>query len=178
MSLNLLKSTAIVGGMTLVSRVLGLLRDIVLARLFGADAGMDAFFVAFKIPNFLRRLFAEGAFSQAFVPVFSEYREQRTHEAVRALASRVAGTLLGILTTITIIGVLASPLLITVFAPGFLLKHGPQQFGLAAELLRYTFPYLLFVSLVAFAAGMLNTHVVEHGLDPGNDDAYRQRALE
>ena len=84
--------------MTLVSRLLGLVRDIVLARLFGADAGMDAFFVAFKIPNFMRRLFAEGAFSQAFVPVIAEYREQRTHEEVRALAGRVAGTLLGILT--------------------------------------------------------------------------------
>jgi putative peptidoglycan lipid II flippase len=158
MTNKLLKSTAIVGSMTLVSRVLGLLRDIVLARLFGADASMDAFFVAFKIPNFMRRLFAEGAFSQAFVPIISEYREQRTQDEVRALANRVAGTMLGILSVITVIGVLASPVLITVFAPGFLLKHGPEQFELAADLLRFTFPYLLFVSLVAFAAGILNTY--------------------
>jgi len=155
---KLLKSTAIVSGMTLVSRVLGLVRDIVLARLFGADAGMDAFFVAFKIPNFMRRLFAEGAFSQAFVPVIAEYREQRTHEEVRALAARVAGTLLGILSVITVICVLASPVVITIFAPGFLLAHGEEQFELASDLLRFTFPYLLFVSLVAFAAGILNTY--------------------
>ena len=155
---NILKSTAIVSGMTLISRVLGLVRDIVLARLFGADAGMDAFFVAFKIPNFLRRLFAEGAFSQAFVPIIAEYRAQRSLADVRALADRVAGTLLGILSTLTVIGVLASPALITVFAPGFLLKHGEMQFALAGDLLRFTFPYLLFVSLVAFAAGILNTY--------------------
>ncbi|MDH3979783.1 MAG: murein biosynthesis integral membrane protein MurJ [Gammaproteobacteria bacterium] len=157
MSHKLLKSTAIVGGMTLISRVLGLLRDMVLARWFGADAGMDAFFVAFKIPNFLRRLFAEGAFSQAFVPVISEYRAQRTHAEVQQLANRVAGTLLGILSGITVLGVLASPVLVTIFAPGFL-QRDPGQFELAAELLRLTFPYLLFVSLVAFAAGILNTY--------------------
>ena len=144
--------------MTLISRVLGLLRDIVLARLFGADASMDAFFVAFKIPNFMRRLFAEGAFSQAFVPIIAEYRTQRDHAEVRALADRVAGTLAGILSIVTVIGVLASPVLISIFAPGFLLKHGEQQFVLAAEMLRFTFPYLLFVSLVAFAAGILNTY--------------------
>ena len=144
--------------MTLISRVLGLLRDIVLARLFGADASMDAFFVAFKIPNFMRRLFAEGAFSQAFVPIIAEYRTQRDHAEVRALADRVAGTLAGILSIVTVIGVLASPVLISIFAPGFLLKHGEQQFALAAEMLRFTFPYLLFVSLVAFAAGILNTY--------------------
>ncbi|MBT8118009.1 MAG: murein biosynthesis integral membrane protein MurJ, partial [Gammaproteobacteria bacterium] len=155
---KLLKSTAIVGSMTLISRVLGLLRDIVLARLFGADASMDAFFVAFKIPNFMRRLFAEGAFSQAFVPIIAEYRTQRDHAEVRALVDRVAGTLAGILSIVTVIGVLASPVLITIFAPGFLLKHGEQQFALAAEMLRFTFPYLLFVSLVAFAAGILNTY--------------------
>jgi putative peptidoglycan lipid II flippase len=157
MTHKLLKSSAIVGGMTLISRVLGLLRDMVLARWFGADAGMDAFFVAFKIPNFLRRLFAEGAFSQAFVPVISEYREQRTHAEVQQLANRVAGTMLGILTGICVLGVLASPVLVMMFAPGFL-QRDPGQFELAAELLRLTFPYLLFVSLVAFAAGILNTY--------------------
>jgi len=157
MSGKLLKSTAIVGAMTLVSRVLGLVRDMVLARLFGADAAMDAFFVAFKIPNFLRRLFAEGAFSQAFVPVISEYREQQPATAVQALVNRVAGTLLGILSLLTVLGVLASPVLVMIFAPGFLHRN-PAQFELAAQLLSITFPYLLFVSLVAFAAGILNTY--------------------
>ncbi len=154
---KLLKRTAIVGGMTLVSRVLGLLRDMVLARLFGADAGMDAFFVAFKIPNFMRRLFAEGAFSQAFVPVIAEYRVQQSHQGVQQLVDRVAGTLLGVLTLLTVFGVLASPVLVTLFAPGFI-KQGSQQFQLASDLLRWTFPYLLFVSMVAFAAGILNTY--------------------
>ena len=157
MSHKLLKNTAIVGSMTLVSRVLGLVRDIVLARWFGADASMDAFFVAFKIPNFLRRLFAEGAFSQAFVPILSEYREQQSHAAVQALVNRVAGTLIGVLTLLSVIGVLASPVLTAVFAPGFLYRD-PAQFDLAAQLLRITFPYILFVSLVAFAAGILNTY--------------------
>ncbi len=156
MSGKLLKSTAIVGGMTLLSRVLGLVRDMVLARLFGADAAMDAFFVAFKIPNFLRRLFAEGAFAQAFVPVISEYRETQPAEAVQTLVNRVAGTLLGILSLLTVVGVLASPVLVMIFAPGFLHRN-PAQFDLAARLLSMTFPYLLFVSLVAFAAGILNT---------------------
>ncbi len=143
--------------MTLISRVLGLVRDMVLARWFGADAAMDAFFVALKIPNFLRRLFAEGAFSQAFVPIISEYREQRSQAAVKALVNRVAGTLGGILLTLSIVGVLASPVLVTIFAPGFFYRD-PLQFELAAQMLRMTFPYLLFISLVAFAAGVLNTY--------------------
>jgi putative peptidoglycan lipid II flippase len=154
---KLLKNTAIVGGMTLVSRVLGLVRDVVLARWFGANAGMDAFFVAFKIPNFLRRLFAEGAFSQAFVPIISEYREQRDHDSVQHLINKVGGTLLGVLSILCVIGVLASPVLVTVFAPGFLYRDA-VQFDLAALMLRLTFPYLLFISLVAFAAGILNTY--------------------
>jgi len=154
---KLLKNTAIVGSMTLVSRVLGLVRDMVLARWFGANANMDAFFVAFKIPNFLRRLFAEGAFSQAFVPIISEYREQRDHASVQHLVNKVGGTLLGVLSVLCVIGVLASPVLVTVFAPGFLYRD-PAQFELAAVMLRLTFPYLLFISLVAFAAGILNTY--------------------
>ncbi|MGB5605901.1 MAG: murein biosynthesis integral membrane protein MurJ [Gammaproteobacteria bacterium] len=157
MSHKLLKNTLIVGAMTLLSRILGLVRDIVLARWFGADAGMDAFFVAFKIPNFLRRLFAEGAFSQAFVPIISEYRAQRPQAEVVVLVNRVAGTLLGVLSLITAVGVLASPVVIAIFAPGFL-YHDAAQFDLAAVMLRMTFPYLLFVSLVAFAAGILNTY--------------------
>jgi len=156
MTRKLLKNTLIVSAMTLVSRVLGLLRDMVLAW-FGATAGMDAFFVAFKIPNFLRRLFAEGAFSQAFVPIISEYREKRSHAEVQGLVDKVAGTLGGVLVLITVVGVLASPLVITVFAPGFLYTDS-VRFDLASQLLRITFPYILFISLVAFAAGILNTY--------------------
>jgi putative peptidoglycan lipid II flippase len=142
--------------MTLVSRVLGLLRDMVMAW-FGATAGMDAFFVAFKIPNFLRRLFAEGAFSQAFVPIISEYKETRSHAAVQDLVNKVSGTLGGVLVLITVLGVLASPVVITLFAPGFLYTDS-VRFDLASQLLRITFPYILFISLVAFAAGILNTY--------------------
>jgi putative peptidoglycan lipid II flippase len=155
MSDKMFRSTAIVGAMTLISRVLGLVRDMVMAR-FGVSAGMDAFFVAFKIPNFTRRLFAEGAFSQAFVPVLSEYRTQREHGEVQALVDYVAGTLLGLLGLLVLAGVLASPVLVTLFAPGF--WSDPAKFDLTAYMLRFTFPYLLFMALVAFAAGILNSY--------------------
>jgi putative peptidoglycan lipid II flippase len=141
--------------MTFISRVLGLLRDMVFAR-FGVDAGMDAFFVAFKIPNFMRRLFAEGAFSQAFVPVLSEYKTQRQPAEVRALVDHVAGTLTGLLGLLVLVAVLASPVLVLVFAPGF--WSDPLKFDLTAYMLRFTFPYLLFMALVAFAAGVLNSY--------------------
>ncbi|MCB1734051.1 MAG: murein biosynthesis integral membrane protein MurJ [Gammaproteobacteria bacterium] len=156
MSLKLLRSSAVVGAMTMISRVLGFVRDVVVAWGFGASAGTDAFFVAFKIPNFLRRLFAEGAFSQAFVPVLSEYRTQREHEEVRGLIASVAGTLSGILFLITAIGVVAAPILIYVFAPGFSGDEGKLE--LASAMLRWTFPYLLFISLTAFVGGILNSY--------------------
>jgi len=116
---GLLKSSAVVAVMTMLSRVLGLVRDVVVAVFFGASAGADAFFVAFKIPNFFRRLFAEGAFSQAFVPVLTEYQQKKTHEQVKDLVNHVAGTLGGVLLMVTLVGVLATPLLAMVFAPGF-----------------------------------------------------------
>lgn len=155
MSRALLKSTSTVGGMTLVSRVLGLVRDLVFARFFGAGLGMDVFVIAFQIPNFLRRMFGEGAFSQAFVPVFSEYRTRKSAGEVRELADRVAGTLGLILFLITLIGIIGAPVLILLFASGFV--GDPAKFDLAAQLLRITFPYLLFISLTAFAGGILNT---------------------
>ena len=155
MSRVLVKSTAVVGVMTLISRVMGLIRDMVFAR-FGVDAGMDAFFVAFKIPNFMRRLFAEGAFSQAFVPVLTEYKTQREPVEVQALVDRVAGTLGGLLGLLVLVAVLASPLVVLVFAPGF--WNDPLKFDLTSEMLRFTFPYLLFMALVAFAAGILNSY--------------------
>jgi len=155
MSKALLKSTGIVSAMTSLSRITGFVRDMVYAQMFGAGAGTDAFFVAFRIPNFLRRLFAEGAFSQAFVPVFSEYQTQRSRAELEELVDRVAGTLGAILLLISVIGVLAAPVLILLFAPGFTADAG--KYELTVEMLRITFPYLLFISLTAFAGGVLNS---------------------
>ena len=149
---GLLRSSSIVSAMTLLSRVLGLLRDILVASYFGARA--DAFFVAFKIPNFFRRLFAEGAFSVAFVPVLSEYKVQE--KDVKALVKAVSGTLLAIIGPFTILAVAAAPLLTWVFAPGF--ASNPEKFALTSELLRITFPYLLLISLTAFYGSVLNTY--------------------
>lgn len=134
---GLLRSSAVVSVMTLLSRVLGMVRDMVVASYFGSGAAADAFFIAFKIPNFLRRLFAEGAFAQAFVPVLSEYRTKRTLTEVKLLVDRTAGMLGLILTGITAIGVLASPYVVMVFAPGF--HDEPAKMQLAGELLRITF---------------------------------------
>ena len=153
---GLLRSGALVSVMTLLSRVLGLVRDIVIAGLFGAGAGADAFFVAFKIPNFLRRLFAEGAFNQAFVPVLSEYRSQRDRREVRGLIDSVAGTLGLTLTGMTVLAIVAAPVLVWVFAPGF--SQLPEKQALTAEMLRITFPYLLLISLTAFAGSILNSY--------------------
>ncbi len=159
MSGRLLKSTAVVGGNTLLSRVLGLVRDIVLARLFGAAAGTDAFFVAFKIPNFFRRLFAEGAFSQAFVPVLTETRTKQDSIAVKALVDHTAGTLGGVLLGMTALGLLATPVFVMIFGLGFYLDEGnPGQFGLTVDMLRVTFPYLMLISLTAFAGAILNSY--------------------
>jgi putative peptidoglycan lipid II flippase len=159
MSAGLFKSTLIVSAMTLLSRVLGFVRDVVFAREFAASAGMDAFLIAFKIPNFMRRLFAEGAFNQAFVPILGEYKEGKDKVAVKELIQYVAGTLGGILFIITVIGVIAAPVLIMLFAPGYLgEQHNQSQFDLTVSLLRITFPYILFISLVAFAGGILNTY--------------------
>ena len=141
----------------MLSRVMGLLRDIVVAHGFGAGASADAFFVAFKIPNFLRRLFAEGAFSQAFVPVLSEYRTQGSQAAVKQLVDRVAGSLGLVLSLLTVLAVLAAPLLAMVFAPGFYLND-PAKYQLTVEMLQLTFPYLLLISLTAFAGSILNSY--------------------
>jgi putative peptidoglycan lipid II flippase len=154
MSRKLLKSTFTVGGMTTISRVFGLIRDIVIARLFGAGAEVDTFIVAFRIPNFLRRLFAEGGFSQAFVPVLAEYEEQRDDKAVKALVDQTSATLGLILFLVTLVGVFAAPLLITIFASGF----DDAKHVMASDMLRITFPYILFISLTAFAASILNTY--------------------
>jgi len=143
--------------MTMLSRVLGLLRDVVFARVIGADALADAFFVAFKIPNFLRRLFAEGAFAQAFVPVLAEYREKGSPAAVKALVDSVAGALGSVLVTLTLLVVVASPLVTALFAFGFWLDY-PDKFAAASGMLRITFPYLLLISLTGLAGAILNSY--------------------
>lgn len=159
MSRKLFKSTLVVGFMTLLSRVLGFIRDVVFAREFAATAGMDAFLIAFKIPNFMRRLFAEGAFNQAFVPTLGEYKESKDKDAVKDLIQHVAGTLGGWLFLITLAGVIAAPIIVMLFAPGYLSEqHNQSQYELTVSLLRITFPYILFISLVAFAGGILNTY--------------------
>ena len=153
MSRRLLKSTGIVSVMTTLSRVLGLVRDVVFANLLGAGGNTDAFFIAFKIPNFLRRLFAEGAFAQAFVPVLTEYKMHRSEAEVRSLVQNAAGTLGGILFVLSVLAAAASPVLVMLFAPGF----EPERFDLTAEMLRITFPYLFFISLVALSGSILNS---------------------
>ena len=154
--MSLLKALATVSGMTLLSRILGFVRDLVIARVFGAGLATDAFFVAFKLPNLLRRLFAEGAFSQAFVPILAEYRNRRGAEDTRVLVDHVSGALATVLFIVTVIGVAAAPLIILVTAPGF--TETPGKFDLTVDLLRVTFPYIFFISLTALAGGILNTY--------------------
>ena len=153
---TLFRSSATFSVITLLSRVLGYARDAAIFIAFGASGATDAFLVAFRLPNFLRRLFGEGALSQAFVPVFQEYRTRRTSAEARELADRTAGTLAVVLLGVTAAGVLLAPVLIFVLAPGFAGEH--ERFDLAAQLLRITFPYLLFISLTALAAGILNSY--------------------
>lgn len=154
--MRLFRSGVVVSAMTFISRILGFVRDMVIAHGFGAGMGADAFFVAFKIPNFLRRLFAEGAFGQAFVPVLSEYKTYRGPEEIKLLLDRVTGTLSAVLGVITVLGILAAPLIITVFAPGFMATQ--DKFALTVEMFHLTFPYLFFISLTALAGGVLNTY--------------------
>ena len=130
--MKLLKSTATVGSATVLSRILGFVRDVVLAKIFGASGDTDAFFLAFKIPNFMRRLFAEGSFSLAFVPVLSEYKATGDRAALRDLVDHVTGTLASVLLILATIGVIAAPLVLSIFAPGWLAEGrpgGPDEVG-------------------------------------------------
>ncbi len=154
--MNLLKALAQVSSLTLLSRVLGFVRDTVIARGFGAGLATDAFFIAFRIPNLLRRLFAEGAFSQAFVPVLSEYKNQQGFDATKDLIDHVASMLALALFVVTALGIVIAPLIIYISAPGF--SAHPEKFQITVDLLRITFPYIFFISLVAFAGAILNTH--------------------
>ncbi len=152
---SLLRSLATVSGMTLLSRILGFIRDFVIARVFGAGAMTDAFFVAFKLPNLLRRLFAEGAFSQAFVPILGEYKNKGGDVEAKRLVDHVATLLFLVLLVVTVIGIAAAPVLVYISAPGFAADAG--KFELTVELTRITFPYIFFMSLVALSGGVLNT---------------------
>jgi putative peptidoglycan lipid II flippase len=151
---SLLRSSSLVGVLTMVSRVLGLARDMVIAQYFGSH--LDPFLVAFKIPNFFRRLFAEGAFSVAFVPILTEYKTRRPLEDVQLLVSRVSGALGLALLAVTLLAILFADYLPWIFAPGF--RQDPEKFALTGELLRITFPYLFFIALTAFAGGVLNSY--------------------
>ena len=152
---SLLRSLATVSGMTLLSRILGFVRDFVIARTFGAGMLTDAFFVAFRLPNLLRRLFAEGAFSQAFVPLLGEYRGRRGEVETKRLVDRTATALSLVVLLVTMLGMAGAPLLIYISAPGF--AADADKFALTVDLTRITFPYILFMALVALAAGILNT---------------------
>ncbi len=154
--MSLLRSLAAVGSMTLVSRILGFVRDTVVARAFGAGIATDAFFVAFRIPNLLRRLFAEGAFAQAFVPILAEYKNRRGEDDTRQLVDHVFALLALVLFAVTLLGVVLAPVIVYVSAPGFAAVTG--KFDLTVMLLRITFPYIFFISLVSLAGGILNTY--------------------
>jgi putative peptidoglycan lipid II flippase len=156
MSKSLVKSTSAVAGMTMISRVFGFIRDMVTAHLFGASLFSDAFFVAFRIPNFMRRLFAEGSFAQAFVPVLSEFQKQKSPEEIKSFINSMAGTLGAVLLIVTFIGILGAPVIVRLFAPGY--TAGSERYDLAVMMLRITFPYLLLISLTAFSGAILNTY--------------------
>ena len=153
--MNLHKTLATVSGMTMLSRITGLIREFLIARTFGASVYTDAFFVAFRIPNLLRRLFAEGAFSQAFVPILAEYKNQRGARATRVLGDRIATVMFWALLAVSVIGVLVAPALVLLMASGF--ASDPVAMSLSVSMTRIMFPYILFMSLVALAGGILNT---------------------
>ena len=154
--MNLLKALAAISSLTLASRILAFIRDVLIARVFGAGAATDAFFVAFKLPNLLRRMFAEGAFSQAFVPIFGEYKSRFGHDETKLLVDHVTTLLALILFIVTLLGIIAAPILVYISAPGF--AADAAKFDLTVQMLRVTSPYIFFISLVAVAAGILNTY--------------------
>ncbi len=156
MQKSLFRSTTIVSGTTSISRILGFLRDMLIAHIFGATPAIDAFYVAFRIPNFMRGLFAEGGFAQAFVPVLSEYRQTRSFDEVRLFIARMQGSLGLALLLIVTLALIFTPLITTVFAPGY--TQDPHRFELATHMLRITFPYLMLISLTAFYGSILNTY--------------------
>ncbi len=153
--MNLHRTLATVSGMTMLSRITGLIREFLVARTFGASVYTDAFFVAFRIPNLLRRLFAEGAFSQAFVPILAEYKNQQGHDATRSLADHVATVMFWTLLATSLAGIVFAPAIVLLMASGF--AQDPLAMSLSVTMTQMMFPYILFMSLVAFAGGILNT---------------------
>lgn len=149
------KAAGLIGLATFSSRILGFVRDMILARMFGAAMVADAFFVAYRIPNMLRELFAEGSMSAAFIPVFTEYLNKRSKEEARELASAVFTALLVIVSAICLLSILAAPWIVRFIAPGF--GDEPGKLDLTTMLSRFMFPYLLFISLAALTMGMLNS---------------------
>jgi len=156
MSKSLVKSTSVVISLTMVSRVFGFIRDMVTASFFGASAQFDAFSIAFRIPNLMRRLFAEGSFSQAFVPILSEYQKQKSLKEIQSFINAMSGTLAVSLIIVTILGMIFAPAIVHLFAPGF--SSTDNRFHLAVTMLRINFPYLTLISLTAFAGAVMNTH--------------------
>jgi putative peptidoglycan lipid II flippase len=156
MSKSLVKSTTTVSAMTMLSRIFGFIRDMVTAHVFGAGAQFDAFSIAFKIPNFMRRLFAEGSFSQAFVPVLAYYQKQKTEQQAKEFINAIAGSLGFVLCIVSVLGIIAAPWVVKIFAPGF--KTNGGRYDLAVTMLRITFPYLALISLTAFSGAILNTY--------------------
>jgi putative peptidoglycan lipid II flippase len=152
---SVVKAAGVIGAATFSSRILGFVRDMVLARLFGATPAADAFFVAYRVPNLLRELFAEGSMSSAFIPVFTEYQTLKARRDAWELASAVFTTLLTIVTGITVIGILAAPGIVWLLAPGF--HDDPAKLQMTTLLVRIMFPYLIFISLAALAMGILNS---------------------
>ena len=151
---QILRSTTIIGKLTLLSRLLGYIRDMLIARLFGASIATDAFFIAFKIPNLFRRFFAEGAFSNAFIPVLTEYKEKHDRKSLSEFLNAQLGALTTVLGIVVTVGTLMSPFVIMIFAPGF--ERESDRYLLSVELLKITFPYLVFISLTALLASVLN----------------------
>ncbi|MGC2049202.1 MAG: lipid II flippase MurJ, partial [Gallionella sp.] len=154
--MNLLKALATISSVTLVSRILAFVRDILIARIFGAGIANDAYIIATRLPNLLRRLFAEGAFSQAFVPIFGEYHKRKGHDETKLMVDHVVTLLAIILFIVTLIGIVAAPIIINITAPGFI--KDTEKYNLTVQMLRITSPYIFFISLVAVAAGILNTY--------------------
>lgn len=154
--MNLLKTLAKIGSLTMLSRILGFVRDAVIARMFGAGWMTDAFFVAFKLPNLLRRIFAEGAFTQAFVPILAEYKTTRDHAQTVDFVRYVAGMLSFVLFWVTLVGMIAAPAIIYISAPGF--AADADKFALSVTLLRITFPYIFLISLSSFVGSLLNAY--------------------
>ncbi len=153
--MNLHKTLATISGMTMLSRVTGLIREILFARAFGASAYTDAFNVAFRIPNLLRRLFAEGAFAQAFVPILAEYKSQKGGPATKSLADHVATTMIWATLLVTLLGIAGAPVVVYLIATGF--STNPDAFNASVLMTRVMFPYIGFMSFVALAGGILNT---------------------